>query len=395
MWLYFDKNGALKEILEYGNVPNSGTTNFEIFAYFEGTNIVELYKEATIKLYKPDFYGTAYPSLLMTQKSFVFDSSISESAFFENGKSYLGYYFNFGDFKNDEEVEVLLDVPGIWRAIITLISTSNYNVVGEVLFTVQPGIETNEETNASFDAVLNQVYRALATKLGAYTTSVVVPETDLYVEGIGYKENTLYYVVGDNPDAPYKVVMWNGDSYAELGTVNLESFASKEEFVDFANNQETLRLDWEEQQASLRTAWETQQASLRTMWEAAQETRLASFGNEINSFENYVNEEIEEIRTIAASGGPKGVYETVSALRAANPNHDYFYYVKADGHIYYWNETTNDWADAGAYACPLYVGVDERAFILNDTSYASRNERKLFFADAEVDDEQKDRTITL
>lgn len=47
-----------------------------------------------------------------------------------------------------------------------------------------------------------------------------------------------------------------------------------------------------------------------------------------------------------ASGGPAGIYATVAALTAADPNHSKIYVVSADGHWYYYN---SGWQDGGIY----------------------------------------------
>lgn len=164
MWVYFDKNGVVKEILEYGNPARAGTTNFEIFAYFDRNPQDKYFPVASVKLYKPDFYGTAYPSLLMTEETFVFkpDSETEQPKFFKNGEEYTGFYFDFGKFVENEEVTVLLDTPGIWRAIITLFGDNYRNVIGEIAFNVQPGISTSDESNVSIDQVIDLIYDALA-----------------------------------------------------------------------------------------------------------------------------------------------------------------------------------------------------------------------------------------
>ena len=66
----------------------------------------------------------------------------------------------------------------------------------------------------------------LAVKLQANTVSVVVSENDLPDVG---EKNILYFVVGESSNTPYQVKMWNGSEYVLLGTINLSSFASKEE----------------------------------------------------------------------------------------------------------------------------------------------------------------------
>lgn len=58
-----------------------------------------------------------------------------------------------------------------------------------------------------------------------------------------------------------------------------------------------------------------------------------------------INNKVDSV----TSGSPSGVYSTVSALTTADPNHDKIYVVTADGHWYYYNNTTNTWTSGGVY----------------------------------------------
>ncbi len=49
------------------------------------------------------------------------------------------------------------------------------------------------------------------------------------------------------------------------------------------------------------------------------------------------------------SGAPAGVYNTVSDLTTADPNHSKIYLVLADNKWYYYNTTTNSWTAGGQY----------------------------------------------
>ena len=50
-----------------------------------------------------------------------------------------------------------------------------------------------------------------------------------------------------------------------------------------------------------------------------------------------------------ASGSPAGVYDTLNALKQANPDHSKIYVVKADNNWYYYNTASNDWTSGGVY----------------------------------------------
>ena len=66
------------------------------------------------------------------------------------------------------------------------------------------------------------------------------------------------------------------------------------------------------------------------------ESQLATMNDKVNS---------------ATSGTPKGVYATVAALEAANPDHDYIYVVTETGNWYYYNGAA--WTSGGAYQSTL------------------------------------------
>lgn len=342
MWLYFDKNGNLLEILEHGSQAYSGTTNFQIFAYFEDTVILgnyerdgAVYPEASIKLYKPDLYGTSTPTILMDKKvdvPFVLQEG-EHSKYFENGEKYTGYLLDFNTFLEgeDKNIVVVLDTPGVWRAVITLISSQTYNVVGNVVFNVQPGINYEDDTTMPLDVVLNQVYWALSKKLGADTKSLMVRESELYTPEKGYRLNTLYFVKMPGTDTPYVVKFWNGTEYEILGMINLSAYASKEEFDRLEN----------------------------------------SVANQIDAF----NERLTIAEQQAASGGPSGVYATVQDLINADPNHNGIYLVKEDNAWYYWGGST--WLRGGPYTAPSTVLVNGRTIVLNDTSSASDQTRTI------------------
>lgn len=271
MWIYFNKKGQVLEILEHGSPAVSGTTNFEIFAFFEDVDVSLLYTNATIKLKKPDLTGSQYPLLLMkpTEKEFVLDEEHDEhSNFFEDGEIYKGYYFDFADFNTTQDTEVLLDTPGLWQAVVSLMGNNRRAAVqGVATFYVLDGLVSQDGAQASIDTILNQIFVELSTKLNVKSDAylrVVDDITDYSQDGfppaafsIGdiifnrqdgafYKLNSLDYIEGVNPE--YFTFLF-GATYFENVTIGTTlSLADANSVVlrngDHLATQETLEQDY-------------------------------------------------------------------------------------------------------------------------------------------------------
>ena len=74
---------------------------------------------------------------------------------------------------------------------------------------------------------------------------------------------------------------------------------------------------------------------------------------EAEEFEEGIEQRVSSVESelsSVASGSPKGVYATLSALQTAFPTGaEGIYLVSADGHWYYWNSTNEEWTDGGEY----------------------------------------------
>lgn len=77
----------------------------------------------------------------------------------------------------------------------------------------------------------------------------------------------------------------------------------------------------------------------------------------INARFDYLDQQIQAV----ASGGPAGVYATLSDLQTADPNHNRIYVVTATGNWYYYNTSTSQWTSGGVYQST--ADIDE----INDT----------------------------
>lgn len=85
------------------------------------------------------------------------------------------------------------------------------------------------------------------------------------------------------------------------------------------------------------------------------EERINSQDTDISNFKSLINTQITTINNkvdSATSGSPKGVYDTVSDLETADPNHDYIYVVSETGKWYYYDTTNTSWTAGGDYQAP-------------------------------------------
>lgn len=179
MWIKFNKLGIVQEYLKHGNLPEVGDTTFEIFAYFDGLD-TNYYNTATIRFQKPDLSETEYPDIEMVvrQRKFVPYVGDSSSSFFQNDHYYTGYVFNFKDFEgpqHSEDVPILLDTPGRWKATITLFSSSDdntaslRNVVGTIEFNVNNSVsyadDEMDETTLTLTDIINNISYRLSSQL--------------------------------------------------------------------------------------------------------------------------------------------------------------------------------------------------------------------------------------
>ena len=90
---------------------------------------------------------------------------------------------------------------------------------------------------------------------------------------------------------------------------------------------------------------------------------LADYINENDGKINSINLQINDLQDkdislsnqikSLSSGSPKGSYETVSALKSANPETG-VYVIQEDGHIYSWTKNSSDAIDLGLYQAVTY-----------------------------------------
>lgn len=170
MLLYFDEYGVLKEQLTYGEPGRVGDTEMQIFAYFDGVDVRDVYNAAFIRFQKPDINGSEYPALFLKLVNLTFDPSVHSNYFSANGGpnsdgTYPCYLFDFSEITDTEGIVKLLDTPGLWRATLTLTSSSSYtaNVTGTFTFNVESSaVSTDDETVITYDVIASNIANMIA-----------------------------------------------------------------------------------------------------------------------------------------------------------------------------------------------------------------------------------------
>lgn len=206
MWLYFNENGQLLETLEHGSQPRAGSTDFRIFAYFEGWDEPNYDFEnsplVTMTLIKPDFDRTPWPEYKATPKSLPYRRMENENPFrFSEQKIYNGYELDFSSLDGG----VLLSMPGLYKLIVSVYNRKGSSVLGVSTFSVGNGSMSDAERGMPDMALLKDIYAELAQRVpyrsGAYIKVVTsVSGTDFgdrAMFGYGDKifvsdENALY-----------------------------------------------------------------------------------------------------------------------------------------------------------------------------------------------------------
>lgn len=206
--------------------------------------------------------------------------------------------------------------------------TPTIAATGSIKFTINYAnqfVGSGETDNVNFQRILAD----LGTKLGIRAKSEYV--TELPTVG----ENDTFYVINDDPSEPNKanIYIWNNETkhYIWVGdnSLYLGDYYTKEEGETF---------------------------------ESGIDSRVLNIESQVSGI---------------ASGSPKGVYATVSDLTTANPNHDYIYLVLADGHWYYWNTSSSEWADGGAY---LTSGADSKLSFSSSNSVQNQKITSILYS---------------
>lgn len=262
MFLYFNKNGQLLERLEHGPQARAGSTNFEIFAYFEGLDLERLYTTSTISFIKPDFDRTILGNLKIDSYEARYEVEDGENPIhFVNGKSYKGLRFDFASYEDGQDNEVLLDTVGQWAAIIKLKGSDGRQFVqGQANFTVASGTESEDGNTLGLSTIIDGIFTAIASKLNVNSAAYfrVVDEIPEHFESYAFNVGDVLYNKSDKgfyrlvslDEAELIDISINGISVSDETSIELrngkllstEEYVNREVIASFSYDPDTSKL---------------------------------------------------------------------------------------------------------------------------------------------------------
>lgn len=345
MYVYFDANGTLKEIISDKSFRVGDSKKDKIYVYWDGEHTPV---SGWVKYRKPNgreypdsveecffqfgdnLVGKALPSKpLRNLKYFSYDHTYEE-----NGETHVGYKF-YEITIPDEVLNSSMDdekIPNENNMVIARIrfvmdnnkngkvdEADSIETLGALVFSVETniGILTDSSIN---ETQYNYLIQLVSMKLGTNTKSVKVSQ--LPSTGVA---GTIYYVEKENGGIVYDAYFWNGTEFVFMGTTSYGLY-TKQEGDDFKIAiQELWTAEMNDYEALINGEFETYKSSLNA--------QMIAWGSLIQA---------------TASGSPKGVYATLTALQNAFPTGtNGIYVVSENGHWYYWNGSA--WSDGGVY----------------------------------------------
>lgn len=345
MYVYFDANGTLKEIISDKSFRVGDSKKDKIYVYWDGEHTPV---SGWVKYRKPNgreypdsveqcffqfgdnLVGKALPNKpLRNLKYFSYDHTYEENG--EQKVGYLFYEITIPDeiLNSSMDNEEIPNENNMVVARIRFVMDDNKNgkvdeadsieTLGTLVFSVETniGILTDSSIN---ETQYNYLIQLVSMKLGTNTKSVKVSQ--LPSTGVA---GTIYYVKNTESDLIYDAYFWNGSNFVYLGTTSYGLYTEQEGDYFETAIQTLWTAEMNDYEALINGEFETYKSSLNS--------QMIAWGNLIQS---------------AASGSPKGAYPTLSALQSAFPTGtNGIYVVSENGHWYYWSGTA--WIDGGVY----------------------------------------------
>ena len=361
MYVYFDQNGTLKEIISDKKFRVGDSKRDKIYVYWEGEHAPI---SGWVKYRKPN--GKDYPvsveecffqlgqelvgkelpnKPLRNLKYFSYDHTYEE-----NGETKIGYKFYeivvpdavLNSSTDDEEVP-----------------TENNMIVARIRFVMDDGQTQNQVDEADSIETMGALVFSVETNIGILTDSSINETQYNYLVSlismkIGYGTrsekvaslpqvgslNVIYYVEKNENGIVYDAYFWNGEQFVYLGTTSYELY-TKQEGEDF--------------EIAIQALWNAELADYKALMDGNWEQYKVQMNSQMQNYGSLIQS--------AASGSPKGTFQTLTSLQNAYPTGTSgIYVVVADGKWYYWNSANAQWTAGGQY---LESGISDDLELLN------------------------------
>ena len=241
MYLYFDKNGVLKEIITERNFRAGDSKRDKIYIYWDGDHS-PLSGWAKYRMQN----GVEYPSSNEEQFFAIGDSLVGkelpkeplrnlkyfsyEHTYEENGETKVGYQFYeltvpnqvLNSYVSEDEKEPIMNNLVNLRVRFVMNLNGDIETLGDIAFSVEQsiGIITDQSVNIS---QYNYLITLISSKIGIGIKSYKVMNLPSVGElgSIYYKPNPL------NNDV-YDMYFWNGQSFVYLGVSSVSLFTKED-----------------------------------------------------------------------------------------------------------------------------------------------------------------------
>lgn len=251
MFVYFDENGTLKEIISDKKFRVGDSKRDKIYIYWAGEHYplsgwIKYQKSngAEVPISVEEMFFDSQDGDELVGKSlplnpprnlkyFDYEHTYEDETGVHTG--YLFYEITLPDeiLSNEEEEEIPTENNMVVARVRFTNDDDEIETLGAIVFSVETniGILTDSSINTT---QYNYLIKKLSEKLGIKSHSLLVEE----LPEIGVEDT--YYVIHNDPNDPNKenIYIWNGTNYIWIGDnslLGLENYYTKEEIDNFEN----------------------------------------------------------------------------------------------------------------------------------------------------------------
>ena len=231
MYIYFDKNGTIKEVINDESIRKGSSDYNKIYCYLEGNPDID---DIWYLQKNPDGTLTNEVSFVdnIVTKSIPYDSK-RDMKYFQDFEEYKFYVFTLSS--------SYLSQNGLVVATIRVAENNTLWALGELTFNVQANIvnSDNDITQSQYDYLLltissyyskSEIDNKFAKKDGSNVDTFKA--NDFILDGVSLKDNLFYY--SDNTDITNTLTLTNHYLDKANGNANPDSNSKCTDYIDLS-----------------------------------------------------------------------------------------------------------------------------------------------------------------
>ena len=232
MYIYFDRNGTIKEVINDESIRRGSNDYNKIYCYLEGNPSID---DIWYLQKNPDGTLTNEVSFIdnIVSKSIPYDSK-RDMKYFQDFEEYKFYVFTLSS--------SYLSQNGLVVATIRVAENNTLWALGELTFNVQANIvnSDNDITQSQYDYLLltissyyskSEIDNKFAKKDGSNVDTFKA--NDFIMDGVSLKDNLFYY--SDNTDITNTLTLTNHYLDKANGNANPDSNSKCTGYIDLSN----------------------------------------------------------------------------------------------------------------------------------------------------------------